>query len=172
MATQRARPFKGLIMNILGVLVLGVLLVAIGLVIAGQMGLLTGKVPGGLGVTEGRLKGLSKTSNCVSSQAGLYPDHPQKEYASIAPLKFAGNGDQAMDKLATALSKTERTVLVKRELGYIYAQSTTALLKFTDDLELWLDKPNGVIQVRSSSRLGQKDFGVNRARIEALRAQL
>ena len=149
-----------------------VAMIAIALVVAGQMGMLTGKVPNGLGVTEGRLKGLSKTPNCVSSQAGLYPDHPQKEYSSIAPLKFSGDGEQAMEKLASALSKTERTVVVKREPGYIYAQSTTALLKFTDDLELMLDKPNGVIHVRSSSRLGQKDFGVNRARVEALRAQL
>ena len=149
-----------------------VALIAIALVVAGQMGMLTGKVPNRLGVTEGRLKGLSKTPNCVSSQAGLYPDHPQKEYSSIAPLKFSGDGEQAMEKLASALSKTERTVVVKREPGYIYAQSTTALLKFTDDLELMLDKPNGVIHVRSSSRLGQKDFGVNRARVEALRAQL
>ena len=159
-------------MNILGVLVAGVLVVGIGLVIAGQMGMLAGKAPNGLGVTDGRLKGLSKTPNCVSSQAGLYPDHPQKQYASIAPLKFAGDGEQAMGKLAVALSKTERTVVVKREPGYIYAQSTTALLKFTDDLELWLDKPNGVIQVRSASRLGQKDLGANRARVEALRAQV
>lgn len=165
-------PFKGFMMNILGILVLLVLVVSVGLVIAGQMGMLTGKVPNGLGVTEGRLKGLSKTPNCVSSQAMLYADHPQREYASVAPFKFTGDGEQAMEKLAAALSKTERTVVVKREPGYIYAQSTTALLKFTDDLELWLDKPNGVIQMRSSSRLGQKDFGVNRARVEALRAQL
>ena len=46
-----------------------VALIAIALVVAGQMGMLTGKVPNGLGVTEGRLKGLSKTPNCVSSQA-------------------------------------------------------------------------------------------------------
>ena len=159
-------------MNILGIVLLGVFVLATGLLIAGQAGLLRGEVPGGLGATDGRLKALSKTPNCVSSQAGLYPDHPQREYASIAPLKFAGDGEQAMGKLAAALSKTERTVLVKREPGYIYAQSTTALLKFTDDLEFWLDKPNGVIQVRSSSRLGQKDFGVNRARIESIRARL
>lgn len=158
-------------MNILGVLVAGVLLIGIGLVIAGQMGMLAGKAPNGLGVTDGRLKGLSKTPNCVSSQAGLYADHPQKQYASIAPLKFAGDGEQAMGKLAAALSETERTVVVKREKGYIYAQSTTALLKFTDDLEFWLDNPAYVIHVRSSSRLGQKDFGVNRARIEAIRAR-
>lgn len=158
-------------MKLLSDLGLLVVLIAIGLVLAGQMGLLTGKVPDGLGVTVGRLKGLSKTPNCVSSQAVLYPDHPQKEYASIAPLRFSGDGDQAMEELAAVLAKTERTVVVKHEPGYIHAQSTTALLKFTDDLELWLDKPNGVIQVRSSSRLGHKDFGVNRARIEAIRAR-
>lgn len=159
-------------MNILGILALLVLVASMGLVIAGQMGMLTGQVPDDLGVTDGRLKGLSKTANCVSSQAGLYPDHLQTEYASIAPLKFTGDGDRAMEKLAAALAKTQRTVVVKREPGYLYAQATTALLKFTDDLELWLDKPNSVIHVRSCSRLGQKDFGVNRARVEALRAQL
>jgi uncharacterized protein (DUF1499 family) len=107
----------------------------------------------------------------VSSQAALYPDHPQKNYASIAPLTFSGDGEAAMARLADLLQKTERTVVVTRGPDYIYAQSTTALLKFTDDVEFWLDKPNGVIQVRSSSRLGREDFKVNRARIEAIRAR-
>ena len=62
-----------------------------------------------------------------------------------------------------------RTVIVTQNADYLYAQSTTALLKFTDDVEFWLDKPNQVIRARSSSRLGRKDFGVNRARVEAVR---
>jgi uncharacterized protein (DUF1499 family) len=63
-----------------------------------------------------------------------------------------------------------RTTIVKAEAGYLHAECSTRLLKFTDDLELWLDEPNQVIHVRSSSRLGRKDLGVNRARVEALRA--
>jgi uncharacterized protein (DUF1499 family) len=61
---------------------------------------------------------------------------------------------------------------VLADAGYLHATFTTPLLKFTDDLELWLDAPGGVLQVRSASRLGRSDLGVNRARVERLRAQL
>lgn len=142
-----------------------------GLVLAGQLGFLSGTVPQDLGVTDGRLKPPSRTPNSVSSQASLYPEHPQKNYASIAPLAYTGNGDAAMARLAILLQKSKRTVVVTQEPGYIYAQCTSTLLKFTDDIEFWLDRPNSVIQVRSASRLGKKDFGVNRARVESIRAQ-
>lgn len=158
-------------MKIIGYLAVLVLLLVLALVIAGQLDLLAGKLPANLGVTDGRLKPPSKTPNSVSSQAAFYPDHPQKDYAAVAPLKFSGDGEAAMARLAELLQNTERTVIVRREPGYIYAQSRTALLKFTDDMEFWLDRANGVIQVRSSSRLGRKDYEVNRARIEALRAR-
>ncbi len=62
-------------------------------------------------------------------------------------------------------------MIVTNEPDYIYAQCTTKLLKFTDDIEFWLDRNAGVIQVRSASRLGKKDFDVNRKRVEAIRAQ-
>jgi uncharacterized protein (DUF1499 family) len=75
-----------------------------------------------------------------------------------------------MAKLAAVLQKQERTVLVSQGPDYIYAQCSTAVLKFTDDVEFMLDAGAGVIHVRSSSRLGRKDFGVNRARVEAIRA--
>lgn len=148
-----------------------VLVLSAGLVLAGQLGLLSGTVPQELGVTDGRLRPPSRTPNSVSSQASLYPEHPQRDYASIAPLAYTGDGDAAMARLAVLLQKSERMVIVTREPGYIYAQCSTPLLKFTDDIEFWLDRPNSVIQVRSASRLGRNDFGVNRARVESIRAQ-
>jgi uncharacterized protein (DUF1499 family) len=159
-------------MRILILLVLAIALVALILVIAGQMGLLRGKAPLDLGLTDGKLKRPSRTPNSVTSQATLWPEHPQLAYASIAPLKASGDGSTEMRKIADALKAMPRTVIVKQEPGYIYAQSTTALLKFTDDIEFVLDAGKGIIDVRSSSRLGQKDFGVNRARVEAIRKAL
>ena len=157
-------------MKILWFLALLVVVLALVLVIAGQMGLLAGKAPSRLGVADGRLKPPSSTPNSVSSQASLYPDHPQQAYAAIAPLTFKGDGEAAIQQLAQVLTQMPRTVIVTQNADYLYAQSTTALLKFTDDVEFWLDKPNHVIQARSSSRLGRKDLGVNRARVEAVRA--
>ncbi|MDP3413597.1 MAG: DUF1499 domain-containing protein, partial [Polaromonas sp.] len=61
--------------------------------------------------------------------------------------------------------------VVEETPGYLYAQCSTRWLRFTDDLELLLDDAARVIHVRSSSRLGRKDFGVNRARVEALRTR-
>lgn len=158
-------------MKILWYLALLVVALTATLVLAGQLGFLSGTAPTTLGAIDGRLRPPSNTPNSVSSQAALYPDHPQKDYANIAPLTYTGNGDAAMEKLAVLLQKSERTVIVTRGPGYIYAQCSTALLKFTDGVEFWLDRPSSVIQVRSASRLGRKDFGVNRARMEAIRAQ-
>ena len=158
-------------MKILGIVFWVFLLGGMVLIIAGQLGLLSGKAPSNLGVKDGKLKPPSKTPNSVSSQAGLYPDHPQKDYAAIKPFEFSGDSVKAIEKLANILQSRERVVLVKREQDYLYAQCSTSILKYTDDIEFWLDKTAGVIQVRSSSRLGRKDFEVNRKRVESIRAE-
>jgi uncharacterized protein (DUF1499 family) len=62
-------------------------------------------------------------------------------------------------------------VLVTREPGYLYAQCSTPRLKFTDDLEFALDAAASVIHLRSASRLGAKDFGVNRSRMQDVRVR-
>jgi len=59
-----------------------------------------------------------------------------------------------------------KTTVVTETPDYLYAQSTTPLLKFTDDVEFWLSPDEHVIHVRSASRLGRKDFAVNRTRVE------
>lgn len=61
---------------------------------------------------------------------------------------------------------------MKSEPDYLYAQYTTPLMKYVDDVEFWFDPVKGAVQVRSASRIGQSDLGANRKRIEAVRAAL
>jgi uncharacterized protein (DUF1499 family) len=159
-------------MRYLILFLLAVAIVALLLLIAGQLGFLRGKAPQDLGSNDGKLKRPSRTPNSVTSQAHLWADHPQQAYSTIEPFKISGDGSAEMKKIADALQAMPRTAIITQTPTYIYAQSTTQLLKFTDDVEFALDAPNSVIHVRSASRLGQKDFGVNRARIEAIRAAL
>jgi uncharacterized protein (DUF1499 family) len=147
-------------------------LVAIAGILAGQLGLLKGKMPTDLGVHEGRLKPPSKTPNSVSSQASLYPDHPQRAYADIAPLPLNGDAAATLARIGNIVEAMEGGEIVKREPGYLYAQFTTRIMRYVDDAEFWFDPDAGVIQVRSSSRLGSSDLGVNRKRIEFIRQKL
>jgi uncharacterized protein (DUF1499 family) len=97
-----------------------------------------------------------------------------RAYAEIAPLRYTGDASAAWAKLERAVGTLPRTSVITNSAGgsgrYLYVQSTTLLLRFTDDVEFWQDEVNQVIHVRSASRLGRKDFGTNRARVEAIRA--
>ena len=146
-------------------------LVIIAGLLAGQLGLLKGTPPADLGVHDGKLKPPSKTPNSVSSQASLYPDHPQRDYADIAPFAVSGQLDVAMDRIARIVEDMEGAKIVAREPGYLYVQ-LTRLMKYVDDAEFWFDPVARVIHVRSASRLGSSDLGVNRKRIEFIRQQL
>jgi uncharacterized protein (DUF1499 family) len=141
-------------------------------ILAGQLGLLRGKPPADLGVREGKLKRPSKTENSASSQASLWPDHPQANYAQVAPLPLVGDGAATLARIKAIVQASPGAELVKEEPGYLYATFTTRLMKYTDDVEFWFDPAAQVVQVRSASRLGRKDFGVNRERLEALRAKV
>lgn len=145
-------------------------LLGVGL-LAAQGGALRGTQPTDLGVKDGRLKAPSLTRNSVSSQAALYPDHPQTTYAKIEPLPLK-NGDAAASFLAltSALQLVQGITVVDQRPDYLYAQAETRWLKFVDDLEFWVNPAAGVVELRSASRLGREDFGANRQRIEAVRS--
>jgi uncharacterized protein (DUF1499 family) len=151
------------------------LYVAVGLLVSAviviQFGVLGGNRPSDIGVHNSRLKPPSPTRNSVSSQAALYPDHPQREYADIKPLPIKnGSAAISLKALAAALQSMPNIQVVEQGPDYLYAQAQTPWLKFVDDLEFWVNPARGVIELRSASRLGREDFGVNRQRIEAIRA--
>jgi uncharacterized protein (DUF1499 family) len=152
--------------------VIVVLLLVVAAVAAGQLGLFQGTPPTDLGVRDGRLKPPSITENSVTSQAALYPDHPQRKYADIAPLPVDGDGPATLARIKAIVEKMDGAKVIKSEPGYLYAQFTTRLMKYVDDVEFWFDPAANAIQVRSASRVGRGDMGVNRKRIEAVRSAL
>lgn len=153
------------------VLLAAVVVVVLG---AGQLGLLAGTPPTDLGVHDGRLKAPSTTSNSVSSQANLWDGHPMQLMAQIAPLPLPKNNNpaEALLRVRLVVQAMPGAEVVTHSADYLYVRFTTRWLGFVDDAEFWADPARRVIQVRSASRLGASDLGVNRARIERIRAAL
>ncbi len=126
-----------------------------------------GKRPTNLGVKDGQLAACPTSPNCVNSQSpATDPEH------QIEPLTYSSSPEQAIANLKSVIQGIERTKIVEAGDRYLYAEFTSALMGFVDDVEFYCEPDTGLIQVRSASRLGQSDLGVNRKRIEAIRAKL
>ena len=146
---------------------------AVALLVAGQAGMLRGAAPTDLGLKKnGQLKPPANNPNSVSSQASWHASHPFRAYADIAPMAYTGDGAAAFARAVAIVKAIPGTTMIKENPGYAYAQCQTRWLRFTDDLELALDKSARVIHVRSASRIGRGDLGVNRKRVEAIRAAM
>jgi uncharacterized protein (DUF1499 family) len=125
-----------------------------------------GNAPTNLGVKDGKLLACPGSPNCVSSQTPA----ADAEHA-IAPMAYTGSAGEAIAKLKTIVQGMERTKVINASGDYLYAEFSTKLMGFVDDVEFYADDAAKVIHVRSASRLGQSDLGVNRQRVEAIRAQ-
>jgi uncharacterized protein (DUF1499 family) len=90
----------------------------------------------------------------------------------VAPFSLAVEPAQAWRAVHLAVSRLPRTEVVTDTGPYLHAECRSALFRFVDDLELLLRPDEGTIAVRSASRLGDSDFGVNRGRVEILRRTL
>ncbi|MEH2286480.1 DUF1499 domain-containing protein [Nostoc sp.] len=123
-----------------------------------------GKRPNNLGISNGKLAFCSNSPNCVSSQS-TDASH------QIAPLTFTSTPEEAITNLKEIIESLPRTKIITESKDYLYAEFKSALLRFVDDVEFYLDKNGNIIHVRSASRLGQSDLGVNRKRIETIRAK-
>jgi uncharacterized protein (DUF1499 family) len=72
--------------------------------------------------------------------------------------------------LKEIIQALERTTIIEETDDYLYAEFKSATMGYVDDVEFYIDRENKMIHVRSASRVGYGDFGVNRERIEAIRA--
>jgi len=112
-------------------------------------------------LVNGKLRPCPGTPNCVSSETA---DPIQK----VDPFTFSGSAEQAWDALKTVVAENGGTVR-DSDKEYLWSTFTVPVFGFVDDVEFRLSREEGVIHVRSSSRLGFSDLGVNRGRVGQLR---
>jgi uncharacterized protein (DUF1499 family) len=129
-----------------------------------KAGWLAGTVPVDLGVKAGRLKPCPDSPNCVNSQSS--------GRSAILPIAFRGDAASAWRALQDVLAEMERLQLVERTDNYLRAEARSRVLGFVDDIEFFLDADAHVIHMRSASRLGYSDLGVNRDRLEQVRSRI
>jgi uncharacterized protein (DUF1499 family) len=111
------------------------------------------------------LKPCPSTPNCVSSRASD-PEH------RVEPLPLHGSAAAGLEAVRLAVLSLPRTRIVAAGPGYLRAEFTSLVFRFVDDVEFLADESAGVIHVRSASRVGRSDLGVNRRRVEQLRERL
>ena len=110
------------------------------------------------GLVDGRLAACSSKPNCVCSEDGTDSQHS----VDVFPAK-------SWAKLVAAIEAQGGTITTQ-DKNYIAAEFKSKLYGFVDDVEA--RKASGAVHIRSASRVGYSDRGVNKARIEALRSAL
>ena len=74
--------------------------------------------------------------------------------------------ENAFKKAIKIVSETERTKIVEKTDSFIHAEAKTKWRRYTDDLLIKAIPEKGIIQVRSESRVGVGDNGVNKKRVD------
>jgi uncharacterized protein (DUF1499 family) len=103
--------------------------------------------------------------NCVSSLA-KNPKH------RVEPFKLKKDPKTSWDIIQKTVGSLPRTKIVTADNSDIHAECRSMIFRFVDDLTFHLTPSNDIIHVRSASRIGYSDFGVNRRRVENLRKKL
>ncbi|MBL4727791.1 MAG: DUF1499 domain-containing protein [Gammaproteobacteria bacterium] len=118
-----------------------------------------GEPPQNIGIRDGILAACPESPNCVSS-------YENSEEHSIAAL------DANLNQIQQILLTMDGANIVEQSSNYLYAEFTSSLMGYVDDVEFLYDAASNSTHVRSASRIGYSDMGANRKRIEAIRTQL
>lgn len=116
---------------------------------------------------DGRLPACPVSPNCVGSEPGEDAVHA----VDPLPLPPGRTAPEVVDALVALLAEEPRAEVLRRDAAFLHAAFRTPTLRFVDDVAFRVDLDQGVVHVRSASRLGHGDLGVNRRRVEGLRAR-
>ena len=126
----------------------------------------TGVIPK-LGIENDQLTQCPTTPNCVNSQA-----KDKKHY--IEPILTTGTPLEVKNHILKILNESKSSKIIVTEDNYIRAEFTSKVFHFVDDVEFYFPDTKSkemTIHVRSASRVGHSDLGVNRKRIEQIRSK-
>ena len=119
-----------------------------------------------IGLKDGQLTPCPASGNCVGSQE-------TDRIHAIKPITYQKEPEKAKETLVKVLGVVPRTKIITVKDNYILAESTGRIFGFVDDLEFYFPPSDEkIIQIRSASRVGKADLGVNRTRLEQIRLAL
>lgn len=140
------------------------ILLALGLVAYIVMAVMSQKMPSNLGLENKALRPCPDFPNCVCSE-----QHTQQDQLhAIAPIPAS---KETWLKLQQIILTQGGNIQTQQE-SYIHATFTTPVFRYVDDVELRYDADASLIHIRSASRIGRSDFGVNRKRVAAIKQAL
>ncbi|MDZ7832685.1 MAG: DUF1499 domain-containing protein [Desulfobacterales bacterium] len=114
------------------------------------------------GLTNGRFLPCPDSPNCVSSMA-------EGARHAIEPIAYEGRREAAKKAMRTVIQSMKRSRLIADSENYIHAEFRSLIFRFVDDVELFFPEDANVIHMKSASRTGYSDLGVNRKRLEEIR---
>lgn len=124
----------------------------------------SGQPPTTIGVLDHALTPCPSRPNCVASM-GSDADH------HIDPISYSGEKDMAVTVMKELLLTMNNVTMKEERSDYLYAEARSRIFGFVDDVEFYFDNDAPRIHLRSASRLGYSDLGVNRKRLEHIRTQ-
>lgn len=116
------------------------------------------------GLADGELRPCPDSPNCISTE------HPQDQAHYLEPVEMTLDGDTSA-LIKRVVQQMGGTLVSSRE-NYLAFTFTSKVFRFVDDFEVRLDPENDRVHIRSASRVGYSDFGVNRKRVERFKAAL
>ena len=144
-----------------------ILLLIAGLLVVtgGVLAILISTTEGSVGLVGGKLRPCPDRPNCVGSQESSGDRR-------VEPIPYQTSAEEAKEAIHRAMGEVPRSRLAAESEQYLHFTVTSSLFRFVDDVEFLIDDQKKLIDVRSASRVGYSDMGVNRNRVEEIRAKL